>query len=87
MRQRLSGVYASATRAGSREFQASSARRTFCVADSSVNGGSGGRLMIVVVSLEGESPTARRAPSVRLRLKPPGARRSPENRFRFARLH
>src|SRR5882672_12148206 len=45
LRQRLSTVYASATRAGSRVFQASSAMRAFCAAVSMVNGGSGGRLM------------------------------------------
>src|SRR6478672_7938451 len=44
LRQRLSVVYARATRAGSRVFQASSAMRAFCAAVSAVNGGSGGRL-------------------------------------------
>src|ERR1700730_3005415 len=44
-RQRLSVVYASATRAGSRVFHASSAWRAFCAAVSAVKGGSGGRLM------------------------------------------
>src|SRR5712671_294310 len=45
LRQRLSTVYARATRAGSREFQPSSASRTFSAAVSAVKGGSGGRLM------------------------------------------
>src|ERR1700730_17207454 len=45
LRQRLSTVYASATRAGSRVFHASSAMRAFCVAASSVKGGSGGLSM------------------------------------------
>src|SRR5260370_12258184 len=40
---RESIVYARATFAGSRVFQASSARRTFCIALSRVNGGKGGR--------------------------------------------
>src|SRR5579871_4955327 len=39
LRQRLSTVYASATRCGSRVFQASSALRTLAMADSRVNGG------------------------------------------------
>src|SRR6266849_2380951 len=43
LRQRLSTVYASATRAGSRAFHASSAMRVFCAAVSAVKGGSGGR--------------------------------------------
>src|SRR6266853_2528913 len=42
LRQRLSVVYASATRAGSRVFHASSARRAFSAAVSAVKGGSGG---------------------------------------------
>src|SRR5215475_6693002 len=45
LRHRLSTVYASATRAGSRVFQASSAMRAFCAAVSAVKGGSGGRLI------------------------------------------
>src|SRR6266849_4821053 len=45
LRQRLSVVYASATRAGSRVFHASSAIRAFCAAVSAVKGGSGGRLI------------------------------------------
>src|SRR5260370_3357790 len=40
--QRESIAYARATFAGSRVFQASSARRTFCIALSRVNGGDGG---------------------------------------------
>ena len=44
LRQRLSGLYASATRSGSRVFQPSSAARTFWIAVASVNGGSGGRI-------------------------------------------
>src|SRR6267378_8363890 len=43
LRQRLSTVYASATRAGSRVFHASSAMRVFCAAVSAVKRGSGGR--------------------------------------------
>src|SRR5579862_495576 len=43
---RESGEYASATFSGSRVFHPSSAPRTFCVAVSRVNGGSGGRLDI-----------------------------------------
>src|ERR1700682_1955629 len=43
LRQRLSSVYASATREGSREFHASSAIRAFWAADSIVNGGIGAR--------------------------------------------
>src|SRR5688572_26774062 len=43
LRQALSVVYASDTRWGSREFQASSAARAFCAAVSRVNGGNGGR--------------------------------------------
>src|SRR6266540_6033337 len=46
-RQWLSSVYASATFSGSREFQASSASRTFWMAVSRVNGGSGGRVAIL----------------------------------------
>src|SRR5688500_7639049 len=42
-RHALSTVYASDTRSGSREFQASSAARAFCAAVSRVNGGNGGR--------------------------------------------
>src|SRR5277367_2183659 len=45
LRQRLSAVYASATRAGSRVFQASSARRALSADVSTVKGGSGGGLM------------------------------------------
>jgi hypothetical protein len=41
----LSRVEASATHAGSRVFQASSARRTFSVAVAEVKGGKGGRLV------------------------------------------
>src|SRR5262249_1224657 len=43
LRQRESGVYAGLTFSGSRQFQASSARRTFLIAVSRVNGGTGGR--------------------------------------------
>src|SRR6476646_728295 len=50
LRQRLSVVYASATRAGSRVFHASSAIRTFCAAVSAVKGGSGGRLILRVLA-------------------------------------
>src|SRR5262249_41611856 len=42
-RQRLSSLYASDTARGSRLFQASSAKRTFCAAVSAVKGGRGGR--------------------------------------------
>src|SRR6202789_477555 len=45
LRHRLSVVYASATRAGSRVFHASSAMRAFCAAVSEVNGGRGGLSM------------------------------------------
>src|ERR1700723_2570699 len=48
LRQRLSSVYASDTRSGSREFQASSAMRAFWAAVSLVNGGSGGRDMLIL---------------------------------------
>jgi hypothetical protein len=44
-------VYARATFAGSRVFQASSARRTFCIALSRVNGGKGGRAGVVAVPM------------------------------------
>src|ERR1700704_1460564 len=44
-------VYARATFAGSRVFQASSARRTFCIALSRVNGGKGGRAGGVAVAI------------------------------------
>src|SRR6188508_3605616 len=43
LRQALSTVYASDTRSGSREFQASSAARALTAAVSRVNGGNGGR--------------------------------------------
>src|SRR6188768_2053982 len=43
LRHALSTVYASETRSGSREFQASSAARAFCAAVSRVKGGNGGR--------------------------------------------
>src|SRR6187551_1797493 len=43
LRHALSTVYASDTRSGSREFQASSAARAFCTAVSGVKGGYGGR--------------------------------------------
>ncbi len=49
--QRESIVYARATFAGSRVFQASSARRTFCIALSRVNGGKGGRAGVVAVPM------------------------------------
>src|SRR5260370_3943301 len=49
--QRESIVYARATFAGSRVFQASSARRTFCIALSRVNGGNGGRADVVLVGI------------------------------------
>src|SRR5260370_17597905 len=48
---RESIVYARATFAGSRVFQASSAWRTFCIALSRVNGGKGGRAGVVSVSI------------------------------------
>src|ERR1700693_889420 len=48
---RESIVYARATFAGSRVFQASSARRTFCIALSRVNGGKGGRAGVVAVAM------------------------------------
>src|SRR6266852_5442165 len=48
---RESIVYAKATFAGSRVFQASSARRTFCIALSRVNGGKGGRAAVVSVAM------------------------------------
>src|SRR5713226_4444072 len=48
---RESIVYARATFAGSRVFQASSARRTFCIALSRVNGGKGGRAGVVAVPM------------------------------------
>src|SRR5882672_185965 len=44
-------VYARATFAGSRVFQPSSARRTFCIALSRVNGGKGGRAGVVAVPM------------------------------------
>src|SRR5476651_150077 len=47
LRHMLSGVYASATFAGSRPFHATSASRTFCAAVSAVNGGTGGRLTLM----------------------------------------
>src|SRR5262249_44092138 len=46
LRHSESGVYASATRSGSRVFHASSAACTFCFAVSKVNGGSGGFVSI-----------------------------------------
>ena len=49
--QRESIVYARDTFAGSRVFHASSARRTFCVALSRVNGGKGGRADVVGVAI------------------------------------
>src|SRR5882724_10917561 len=49
--QRESIAYASATFAGARVFQASSARRTFCIALSRVNGGKGGREDVVAVAM------------------------------------
>src|SRR5262249_30626011 len=51
LRQRLSGVYAWATRSGSRLFQASSARRALRAAVSSSNGGTGGLVTTVMVGL------------------------------------
>jgi hypothetical protein len=48
---RESIVYASATFAGSRLFQASSARRTFCIAVSRVKGGNGGRAGVVGLAM------------------------------------
>jgi hypothetical protein len=44
-------VYASATRAGSRVFQASSASRAFSAAVSAENGGSGGRVVIGILDI------------------------------------
>src|SRR5712691_5471063 len=49
--QRESIAYARATFAGSRVFQASSARRTFCIALSRVNGGQGGRAGVVAIPM------------------------------------
>src|SRR5258706_14131841 len=49
--QRESIVYARATFAESRVFQAPSARRTFCVALSRVNGGKGGRADVVGIAM------------------------------------
>src|SRR5580704_6715588 len=49
--QRESIAYARATFAGSRVFQVSSARRTFCIALSRVNGGNGGRAGVVAVAM------------------------------------
>src|SRR5579863_8261215 len=49
--QRESTVYPKATFAGSRVFQASSARRTFCIALSRVNGGKGGRDGVVTAAM------------------------------------
>src|SRR5438132_14289551 len=49
--QRESIVYARATFAGSRVFQGSSARRTVCIALSRVNGGKGGRVVVVAVPM------------------------------------
>src|SRR6476660_8959001 len=49
--QRESIAYARATFAGSRVFQASSARRTFWIALSRVNGGRGGRAAVVGVPM------------------------------------
>src|SRR5450755_1597292 len=48
--QRVSRLYARTTRAGSREFHASSARRTFWMALSRVNGGTGGRVSMAFLS-------------------------------------
>src|SRR5580704_942782 len=48
---RESIVYAKATFAGSRVFQPSSARRTFWIALSRVNGGKGGRPGVVAVAM------------------------------------
>jgi len=58
-RHRESTEYARATFSGSREFQPSSARRTFWIADCRVNGGNGGRLMIspLLQSLSQYEPT------------------------------
>src|SRR3954470_7656420 len=50
-RHRLSGVYPSATRAGSREFQASSASLVFWAAVMSSKGGSGGRLIYALLGV------------------------------------
>src|SRR5580704_6701337 len=50
LRQRESTEYARATFSGSRVFQPSSARRTFCTAVSAVNGGRGGRELILICS-------------------------------------
>src|SRR6266446_98820 len=48
---RESIVYARPTFAGSRLFQASLERRTFCIALSRVNGGKGGRAGVVAVAM------------------------------------
>src|SRR6266446_4146036 len=49
LRQMLSTVYASETRSGSRLFQASSASRTFWMAESRSNGGTGGRTCLASI--------------------------------------
>src|SRR6202022_4058476 len=51
LRQRLDGLYPSETLSGSREFQASSTKRTFRIAVSGVKGGSGGRFSGLIVSM------------------------------------
>ena len=43
-----SAVYAPATRSGSRVFHAASAASTFCRAEASSNGGTGGRIGLVM---------------------------------------
>src|SRR5216684_3027574 len=55
LRHLLSTVYANETRSGSRLFHASSAARTFCVAVSRVNGGTGGRTGLLFMSVLGEA--------------------------------
>src|SRR3954463_9096581 len=64
LRHALSTVYASETRSGSREFQASSAARALAAAVSRENGGNGGRpgafMRLSEVLAEGQSDGARR---------------------------
>src|SRR6516164_2065825 len=55
LRQRLSVVYASATRAGSRVFYASSAIRAFCAAVSAVKGGTATGLVVTLTRVAARS--------------------------------
>src|SRR5688500_6130627 len=65
LRQALSAVYASDTRSGSREFQASSAARAFIAAVSRVNGGNGGRPCCVFIERNSEILAEREAEGAR----------------------